>query len=44
VTQDIDKMLLRGAWLDAKTGYINNRQAFNRESLTTFQKLRLRNN
>lgn len=42
VAADVDKMLLRSAWLDAKTGYINNRQAFSRESLVTFQKIRSR--
>lgn len=40
--QDIDKKLIRRAWLDAKLGYINNRAALNREQLLTYEKVRLR--
>lgn len=31
ITEEIDKKILRRAWLDAKIGYINNRSALNRE-------------
>lgn len=34
-------MLIRSAWLDAKLGYINNRQAFSRDVLDTYEKIRL---
>jgi len=42
VTAEIDKKLIRRAWLDAKLGYINNRNALNRETLITYDRAILR--
>lgn len=41
-TKDIDKKLIRRAWLDAKQGYIHNRAAINREQLMTYKKMKYR--
>lgn len=39
-TQEIDKKIIRRAWLDAKLGYINNRSAINRDQLMTYEKIK----
>lgn len=35
-------MLIKKAWLDAKTGYVNTGSAFNRDQLVTYEKMRFR--
>lgn len=39
VTADIDKKIIRRAWLDAKLTYVNGRNASNRHSLLTYEKM-----
>lgn len=44
MTADIDKKIIRRAWLDAKLAYVNGRNAQNREQLITYEKIVERRN
>ena len=40
----VDNKIIRRAWLDAKSTYVNNRNAFSREELVTYEELLNRKN
>ena len=40
----VDSKIIRRAWLDAKATYVNNRNAFSREELVTYEELIMRKN
>ena len=42
LTKEIDKKILRRAFLDSKQGYVNGRQAINRYQLLTYEKITYR--
>jgi hypothetical protein len=42
VTKEVDKKILRRAFLDAKSAYVNGRQAINRDQLLTYEKITYR--
>jgi len=40
----VDNKIIRRAWIDAKSTYVNNRNAFSRDELVTYEELLMRKN